>query len=629
MQSGAAAVQSGAAAVQSRAAAAQSRAAAAQPRATGVPAAITFGCGHPGAAAATDASCSSGSGCCSSGAHAGVPAPAGASSSGAEEQIRGALADGMRPDPSSRPIPPSGAQFGCCEVEDCTKNAVYPRKNLPAGHEGHPGKPGRCGKHEGGARCEVDGCTKGAVDPRQHLPAGHEGHPGKPGRCGEHEGGAWCEVDGCSKKAVHPRSGLPEGHAGHPGKPGRCGEHEGGACCEVEGCSRRAAHPRRGLLPDAAPALHGVPGFCGHHGGGGRCLRAEGCCGHVAYRYGLCRGHSVCDCIDGATQPCAMFLTPPPLAPHAYSLLLTSRHFFAPHLSPPSRCASCWPAKYNRVFDRNDCFFIAQVNLADEDTLFSALAGEIDARVAASHPGGANIQTRVEGIQLRTGVRPGLTSLASWLHLIVYALPPTRTVHYYLLTGMYDCEAHRSVNLSQAEIDQTSTVSQVLALFFSSQHGLGAALAPGVDGNGHAVRLHAQDGRRGRSGHLLHRDRYRSHRREVTYVLAFASHEQAVWQLVRGESRTHVLPASRHMHLLLFGASANCMAMHGVGDLQPTVWPPAEMYGVYQRYSLSGSAQYTQGVEHGGVQSLLRSQALFGGVVAISAHSPSPSHVEC
>lgn len=194
---------------------------------------------------------------------------------------------------------------------------------------------------------------------------------------------------------------------------------------------------------------------------------------------------------------------------------------------------------------------------------------------------------------------------------------------------MYDCEAHRSVNLRQIDIDQTSAVSRVLALLFSSEQGLGAALAPGADGNGHAVRLHAQDGRWGRSGHLLHRDRYRSHRREVTYVLAFASHEQAVWQLVRGESHTHVHPAPRHMYLLLFGASANCMAMHGVGNLQSTAWPPADMYGVYQRYSLSGSAQYTQGADHSAVQSLLRSQPLFGQVHAISARSPSPLDVEC
>ena len=170
----------------------------------------------------------------------------------------------------------------------------------------------------------------------------------------------------------------------------------------------------------------------------------------------------------------------------------------------------------------------------------------------------------------------------------------------------------------------TETVSAVLAFLFSETEGLGAALLPGADGNGHAVRMHAQDGALGRSGHLLHHDRYRSHEREVTYVLAIASHEQAVWQLVRGESRTRVHLAPDRMYLLVFGASANAMAMHGVGDLQQVEWPLDEMYGTRQRYSLSGSAQYAPGAGHGDVQDLLTSQDRFGVVHAISARSPSP-----
>ena len=141
----------------------------------------------------------------------------------------------------------------------------------------------------------------------------------------------------------------------------------------------------------------------------------------------------------------------------------------------------------------------------------------------------------------------------------------------------------------------TETVSAVLAFLFSETEGLGAALLPGADGNGHAVRMHAQDGALGRSGHLLHHDRYRSHEREVTYVLAIASHEQAVWQLVRGTSRTEVQLTAGNMYLLVFGASAHAMAMHGVGNLSQEVWPLSERYGSRQRYSLSGSAQYAQG----------------------------------
>ena len=166
-------------------------------------------------------------------------------------------------------------------------------------------------------------------------------------------------------------------------------------------------------------------------------------------------------------------------------------------------------------------------------------------------------------------------------------------------------------------------ISQVLQLLFDPDGGLGAALAPGADGNGHAVRMHAQDGARGRSGHLLHHDRYRSYNREVTYVLAVASHEQAVWQLVRGSASTLVRPSPRRMYLLVFGASANCMAMHGVGDLERCSWPADEMYGNYQRYSLSGSAQYVDGAGHSDLLQLLRSQARFSIAATISALDPS------
>jgi hypothetical protein len=175
----------------------------------------------------------------------------------------------------------------------------------------------------------------------------------------------------------------------------------------------------------------------------------------------------------------------------------------------------------------------------------------------------------------------------------------------YSLTGPFDSAAHRSRNLSQVDIDQSAVISHVLQLLFDPVEGLGDALVPGADGNGHAVRTHAQNGALGRSGHLLHHDRYRSDRREVTYVLAIASHEQAVWQLVRGEARTFVRPPTRRMYLLVFGASANCMAMHGVGDLEQRVWPAGEMYGHYQRYSLSGSAQYVDGAGHSDLLQLL------------------------
>ena len=107
-------------------------------------------------------------------------------------------------------------------------------------------------------------------------------------------------------------------------------------------------------------------------------------------------------------------------------------------------------------------------------------------------------------------------------------------------------------------------------------------------------------------------------------MLAIASHEQAVWQLVRGTSRTEVQLTAGNMYLLVFGASANAMAMHGVGDLQHVAWPLDEMYGTRQRYSLSGSAQYAPGAGHGDVQDLLASRSRFGVVHAISARSPSP-----
>ena len=106
-------------------------------------------------------------------------------------------------------------------------------------------------------------------------------------------------------------------------------------------------------------------------------------------------------------------------------------------------------------------------------------------------------------------------------------------------------------------------------------------------------------------------------------MLAIASHEQAVWQLVRGEARTFVRPPTRRMYLLVFGASANCMAMHGVGDLEQRVWPAGEMYGHYQRYSLSGSAQYVDGAGHSDLLQLLRSQARFSIAATISALDPS------
>ena len=194
-------------------------------------------------------------------------------------------------------------------------------------------------------------------------------------------------------------------------------------------------------------------------------------------------------------------------------------------------------------------------------------------------------------------------------------------------TGPYDCDAHRSINLSQRQIANTKTISEILALLFCKVDGLGAALVPGEDGNRHAVRLHAQDGALGRSGHLLHRENYRSHKREVAYVLAIASHEQAVWQLVRGTSRTEVQLTAGNMYLLVFGASANAMAMHGVGNLSQRVWPLSERYGRRQRYSLSGSAQYAQGAGPADVLQWLESQTRFGAVHAISARNPCDGHV--
>jgi hypothetical protein len=117
----------------------------------------------------------------------------------------------------------------------------------------------------------------------------------------------------------------------------------------------------------------------------------------------------------------------------------------------------------------------------------------------------------IEGIQLQdTEI---ILSQDTAPHLQAgHALPPTCTVkldHCYLLTHLQarsirtplplNSDAHRSCNLSQVDIDQSAVISQVLQLLFDPDGGLGAALAPGADGNGHAVRTHAQNGALGRS----------------------------------------------------------------------------------------------------------------------------------
>ena len=320
----------------------------------------------------------------------------------------------MRRGPSTRPVPESEGQHGRCKAPNCTSNAINPFEGLPLWHAGRPGVPCLCREHGGGPSCEIEGCRGRVVQPREGLPLWHAGKPGVPGRCAGHGGGAGCEIEGCLRRAILPRTGLPSEHAGRPGLPGRCGEHEGGAGCEFEDCLRRAAHPRRGLLRDAAAALHGVPGCCGHHGGGGHCWRAEGHCGHVAYRDGLCRGHSVCDCIDGATQPCAISLTPPPLAPHADSLLLTytSRHF----LHPTSRRL---PGVHRAGRPNTTaCSTPMTASISRECASWMRTPSSVPWRARSTLSSLTRSQASrytdtVEGIQLRTGVRPGLTSLAS------------------------------------------------------------------------------------------------------------------------------------------------------------------------------------------------------------------------
>jgi hypothetical protein len=56
-------------------------------------------------------------------------------------------------------------------------------------------------------------------------------------------------------------------------------------------------------------------------------------------------------------------------------------------LSLPSRCASCWPPGYGRVFDRSDCFYVAQLQVEGAEDVFTALAAAIDALIIAGQPG--------------------------------------------------------------------------------------------------------------------------------------------------------------------------------------------------------------------------------------------------
>jgi len=83
-------------------------------------------------------------------------------------------------------------------------------------------------------------------------------------------------------------------------------------------------------------------------------------------------------------QPCAISLPPPPPNTHLLTHLLI---IHLPRLSLPSRCASCWPPAYSRVFDWDDCFYVAEVRVEDPDVVFGALARAIDALIAAVRPG--------------------------------------------------------------------------------------------------------------------------------------------------------------------------------------------------------------------------------------------------
>jgi len=69
------------------------------------------------------------------------------------------------------------------------------------------------------------------------------------------------------------------------------------------------------------------------------------------------------------------------------SLLTDLLVIHLPRLSLPSRCASCWPPVYGRVFDPSDCFYVAQLQVECAEGVFTALAAAIDALIIAGQPG--------------------------------------------------------------------------------------------------------------------------------------------------------------------------------------------------------------------------------------------------
>ena len=159
-----------------------------------------------------------------------------------------------------------------------------------------------------------------------------------------------------------------------------------------------------------------------------------------------------------------------------------------------------------------------------------------------------------------------------------------------------DCPAHISANLTSADVKRCRPIEEVLELAFDATLGLGERIEPGRDGQGYTTRAHAQDGNRpGRSRHAPHHDGFRSRYRDGTYVLVIAGNMHAEWIFERVAVRKRVRLTPGKMYLLLFSASTNAMAKHGVDDLPRTA---AEgRFGARERYSMSGSFKFKDGME--------------------------------
>ena len=128
----------------------------------------------------------------------------------------------------------------------------------------------------------------------------------------------------------------------------------------------------------------------------------------------------------------------------------------------------------------------------------------------------------------------------------------------------------------------------MLQLLFGAA-AAGTVLTASADGNGYAVRGHAQDGNKGNSDHPNHHDGFLSPGRFFTGVIVTANSIHADWIFERrGCGRTRViLPDPDAVYLLLFPASSNAMATHGVSALPPT--QTQGRLGEAERYSLSFS----------------------------------------